>query len=378
MRVKLYILLRYLTVQERLDVVSARSLFAPRQTPLVGIDISTSSIKLVELSSARDGKLTLERAAIERLEKGWVNEGNIENFDEVADALRRVVKKSGSRTKQVALALPPSAVITRKIVLPAGLSEEELEIQVESEASHYIPFSLDEVSLDFCEIGPSKNSSDDVEILIAASRKDKVEDRQGLAEAAGLKAVILDVESFASRLAVMRLAKAWPKTSEQPIVALFEIGASNSTLMILQGEEILFERDQSFGGAQLTQSIARHYGISFEEAENKKRAGEMPEDYATAVLRPYVNSLTQEISRALQFFFTSSPYNSVDRILLAGGTAIVNGLAAAVTQTTETACQIASPFEGMEMGGGVRMKSVMREAPSYLTACGLALRRFDE
>lgn len=353
-----------------------RSLFGSKQTPLVGIDISSSSIKLVELSGSR-GKLTLERAAIERLEKGWVNEGNIENFDEVAEALRRVVKKSGTRTKHAAFALPSSTVITRKIVLPSGLSEEELEIQVESEASHYIPFSLDEVSLDFCEVGRSKHSSDDVEVLIAASRKDKVEDRQGLAEAAGLKAVVLDVESFASKLAVTRLAETWPKASELPIVALFEIGASNSTLLVLQGEEILFERDQSFGGAQLTQSIARHYGISFEEAENKKRGGEMPEDYAAAVLRPYVNNLTQEISRALQFFFTSSPYNSVDRILLAGGTAVANGLSAAVTQATETACQVASPFEGMEMGGGVRMKSIMREAPSYLTACGLALRRFD-
>lgn len=377
MRVKLYILLRYLTVQERHVVVSTRSLFGSRQTPLIGIDISSSSIKLVELSGSRDGKMTLERAAMERLEKGWVSEGNIENFDEVADALRRVVKKSGTRTKQAAMALPASAVITRKIVLPSGLSEEELEIQVESEASHYIPFSLDEVSLDFCEIGPSKHSSDDVEILIAASRKDKVEDRVGLAEAAGLKAVVLDVESFASKQAVTRLAKTWPKASELPIVALFEIGASNSSLLVLQGEDILFERDQSFGGSQLTQSIARHYGISFEEAENKKRGGEMPEDYASAVLRPYVNNLTQEISRALQFFFTSSPYNSVDRILLAGGTANANGLSAAVTQATETACQIATPFEGMDMGGGVRMKSIMREAPSYLTACGLALRRFD-
>lgn len=378
MCVKSYILLLYLTGQEGGNVVSTRSLFGAKSTPLVGIDVSTSSVKLVELSGSRDGKITLERAALERLEKGWVSEGNIENFDEVAEALRRLVKKSGTKTRQAALALPSSAVITRKIVLPSGLSEEELEIQVESEASHYIPFSLDEVSLDFCVIGPSKHSSDDVEVLIAASRKDRVQDRQGLAEAAGLKAVVLDIESYASRLAVTRLAKAWPKSSEAPLVALLEIGASTSNLLVMQGEEILFEREQSFGGGQLTQAIARHYGISAEEAENKKRSGDMPEDYSLAVLRPFVNSITQEISRSLQFFYTSSPYNSVHKILLAGGTAIVDGLAAAVTQATETVCQVASPFEGMEMGGGVRMKTVMREAPSYLTACGLALRRFDQ
>ncbi|KKW68612.1 pilus assembly protein PilM [Lampropedia cohaerens] len=360
-------------------MVAARSLFGAKQAPLLGIDISASSVKLVELSGGRrDGKITLERAAIERLEKGWVSEGNIENFDEVAEALRRLIKKSGTRTRNAALALPSSAVITRKIVLPSGLSEEELEIQVESEASHYIPFSLDEVSLDFCVVGPSKSSSDDVEVLIAASRKDRVQDRQGLAEAAGLKAVILDIESYASHLAVTRLAQAWPKSAEAPIVAVFEIGATSSTMLVVQGDDLLFEREQAFGGAQLTQAISRHYGISVEEAENKKRAGEMPDDYAAAVLRPFVNNLTQEVVRALQLFFTSTPYNAVDRILLAGGTAIVNGLAAAVTQATETVCQVASPFEGMEMGGSVRMKSVMREAPSYLTACGLALRRFDQ
>lgn len=314
---------------------------------------------------------------MERLEKGWVNEGVIENFDEVAEALRKLVKKSGTRTKRVAMALPSSSVITKKITLPAGLSDDELEVQVESEASHYIPFALDEVSLDFCVAGQSKNSIDDVEVLIAASRKDKVQDREGLAEAAGLKAVVLDIESYASRLAINRLAKTWPKTSELPIVAVLELGATVSNMQVLQGEEILYEREQTFGGQQLTQAIAKHYGISVDEAETKKRSGDMPEDYANAVLRPYISSLTQEIFRALQFFYTSSPYNSVDKILLAGGTAGIAGLAASVTQAAETACQVVNPFDGMDMGGGVRMKSVAREAPTYLTACGLALRRFD-
>ncbi|WP_425293577.1 pilus assembly protein PilM [Lampropedia puyangensis] len=344
---------------------------------MLGIDISASSLKLVELGGSRDGKVTVERAAIERLEKGWVSEGNIENFDEVAEALRRLVKKSGTKTRRAAFALPSSSVITRKIVLPAGLSDEELEIQVESEASHYIPFSLDEVSLDFCVVGASKNSSDDVEILIAASRKDKVQDRQGLAEAAGLTAAVLDIESYASHVAIARLAKGWPKSSEQPLVALVEVGGASSNLLVTQGDEILFEREQSFGGAQLTQAIARHYGISAEEAENKKRNADLPEDFPVAVLRPYVSGLTQEIARALQLFYTSSQFNAVDRILLAGGGSSVAGLAAAVTQATETACQVVSPFEGMEMGGGVRMKNIMKEASTYLTATGLALRRFD-
>ena len=177
------------------------SLFSRQSPPLLGIDISSSSVKLVELGRDKAGNLVLERCAIEPLERGWITDGNIEKFDEVADALRRLVKKSGTRTKNVALALPPSAVITKKITLPGGMTEQELEVQVESEANQYIPFSLDEVSLDFCVIGPSKNAPGDVDVLIAASRREKVQDRQGLAEAAGLKPVVVDIESHASRLA---------------------------------------------------------------------------------------------------------------------------------------------------------------------------------
>ena len=176
-------------------MISVGTLFSRQSAPLVGIDISSSSVKLVELAHDKAGNLVLERCAIEPLERGWITDGNIEKFDEVAEALRRLIKKSGTRTKNVALALPPSAVITKKISLPAGMTDQELEVQVESEANQYIPFSLDEVSLDFCVIGPNKGSPGDVDVLIAASRREKVQDRQGLAEAAGLKAVIVDIES---------------------------------------------------------------------------------------------------------------------------------------------------------------------------------------
>ena len=182
-------------------MISLGSLFRREPAPLLGIDISSSSVKLVELGRDKSGRLVVERCAIETLERGWVNEGNIENFDEVAGALRRLVHKCSTRTKNVALALPSSAVITKKITLPGGMTEQELEVQVESEANQYIPFSLDEVSLDFCVIGPNKNAPEEVDVLLAASRREKVQDRQALAEAAGLKAVIVDIESYAARLA---------------------------------------------------------------------------------------------------------------------------------------------------------------------------------
>lgn len=313
---------------------------------------------------------------MEPLERGWITDGNVEKFDEVAEAVRRVVKKSGTRTRQVAMALPPSAVITKKIVLPGGLSEQELEVQVESEANQYIPFSLDEVSLDFCVIGPSAASSGDVDVLIAASRKDKVQDRQGLAEAAGLKPVILDVESYASRLATSRLIESLPDNGVDAVVALFEIGAFTTSMQVIRNEEVLYDRDQAFGGAQLSQLIVRQYGFSAEEAESKKRNGDLPDDYGSGVLQPFVESMAQEISRAMQFFFTSTPYNRVDYVMLAGGSSALAGLTAAVTQQTSFPCSVIDPFGGMEIGGGVRENKLRREAPSYLTSCGLAMRRF--
>lgn len=343
---------------------------------MLGLDISSSSVKLVELSRDKGGNLILERCAIEPLERGWITDGNIEKFDEVAEAVRRLVKKSGTKTKNVAMALPPSAVITKKIVLPGGLTDQELELQVEAEANQYIPFPLDEVSLDFCVMGPSANSTGDVDVLIAASRREKVQDIQGLAEAAGLKPVVIDVESYASRLATARLIENLPNKGVGNIVALFEVGAMTTSMQVIRDDEVLYDRDQAFGGAQLTQLIVRQYGFSLEEAESKKRSGELPEDYESSVLRPFVESMVQEIGRALQFFFTSTPHNKVDYVMLAGGSSALPGLTAAVTQHTTFACNLVNPFDGMEMGDGVRLKKMTREAPSYLTSCGLALRRF--
>lgn len=343
---------------------------------MIGLDISSSSVKLVELSQSASGEMVLERLASEPFEKGWIVDGQIEKFDEVADAVRRVVSRSGTKTRHVVMAMPQSAVITKKIVLPAGLREDEMELQVESEAHQYIPFSLDEVSLDFCVIGPNANSVGDVDVLIAASRKDRVQDRQGLAEAAGLTPVVLDIESHASRLAMARLINALPDQGKDSLVALFEIGADTTSLKVLREEEMLYDRDQSFGGSQLTQLISRQYGFSYEEAEQKKISGELPEDYESTLLVPFVDSLAHEIGRALQYFFTSTPHHKVHYVMLAGGTAAMPGLRERVKDVTGFASKVVNPFESMKLGSAIREAKLRREAPSYLTACGLAMRRF--
>ena len=357
-------------------LIALGSLFSRQPAPLIGLDVSTSGVKLVELGINNSGNMVLERCAMVSLERGCITDGTIEKFDVVADAIKRLLRKSGTRTRNVALAMPASFVITKKIILPSGMSEDDLEQQVQTEANQYIPFPLDDVSLDFCVIGPSRTSSGDVDVLIAASRREKVQDIQGLAEAAGLVPAVIDVESFASRAATRRLLKSLPGESNGLIVALFEIGSHTTSMQVMRDEDVLYDRDQAFGGAQLTQQIVRQYGFSAEEAEFKKRNGDLPEDYKTGVLAPFIDSLVHELARALQFFFTSTPHNKVDTILLAGGSAGLPGLSAAVAEHMSFPCALLDPFRGMKIGTGIRQKNMHREAPSYLTACGLALRRF--
>lgn len=251
-------------------MISLESLVNRSRASLVGVDVSSTSIMLVELARDKTGNLVLERCAMEPLQAGCVRDGNIENFDEVADVLRRVLKKSGVRTRRLVMALPSSAVISKKLSLPEGLSDTDLQVQVEVGVSKYIPFALDEVFLDFCVLGPSTTTKAEVEVLIAAARREKVQERESLAEAAGFKLVAVDVESYASSRAMARLVGSLPDKGDEAVVALFEIGSTTTSLQVLRNDEILYERDQIFGGAQLTQLIAKHYDFSYEDAEAKK------------------------------------------------------------------------------------------------------------
>jgi type IV pilus assembly protein PilM len=232
------------------------------------------------------------------------------------------------------------------------------------------------VNLDFYVIGPSANSVGDVDVLIAAARKETVQDRQGLAEAAGLKPVVLEIESNATALAARRLISNMPSKGKDAFIAIFEIGGSASFLQIIHNNQVIYERDQSFNGGQLTQMIMRQYGFSQEEAEQKKRGNDLPADYKQVVLKPFVESIGQEINRALQFFFTSTPHNRIDHILLAGGSAVLSGLTDAVIDATGFAASAANPFEDMVMDAAVRSRSKSKDFTTYLTACGLALRRY--
>ncbi len=350
---------------------------SPKALPIIGLDISTTAVKLVELSEAGKGRLRVERYVIESLPKDAVTDGNIANFDQVADTVRTAWKKLGSRIKNVVLALPSSAVISKKILAPASLKGVDLENQVETEANQVIPFSLDEVNLDFQVLGPSPSGPDDVQILLAAARKEKVEERVAAVEAAGLKALIMDVETYATQTAYEQIAHLLPRGGEGLTVAIVDIGAQNMHINILNDNESVYLREHGFGGDQLSNEIARRYGMSGEEAESAKRKGTLPESYDVEVLQPYSETLAMEISRALQLFTTSTQYRKVDQILLAGGGAMIPGIDDVVAQRAGAPTMVVNPFADMAVGSRIRPQALSADAPSLFVACGLAMRRFD-
>ena len=356
----------------RLDI------FKPKSPPLLGMDISSSAVKMVELADAGKGARRVERYAIEPLPKDAVMDGNIANLDAVSEAVRRGWKKLATRTKNVALALPTAAVITKKIIVPAGLREEELEVQVEGEANQYIPFALDEVNLDFQVLGAAPSGPEEAEVLIAASRKEKVEDRVAVAEAAGLKATVMDVESYAMQTAFELMKSQLPNEGRDQNIAVVDIGASVMNITVLRNEQALYTREQPFGGNQLNQEIMRHYGLSPEEAESAKRSGGLPDSYDAEVLRPFLENAAAEIQRAAQFFFTSTQYNSLEQLVLTGGCATLPGFDDMVASRTRVNTIVANPFANMSISPRIQLKKLIADAPALMVACGLAMRRFDE
>ena len=333
---------------------------------------------MVEIEQAGKNLLRVERYVIESLPKDAVTDGNIMNLEAVAESMRRAWKRIGTRTKHVALALPAAAVITKKIIVPAGLREDELETQVETEANQYIPFALDEVNLDYQSLGQAASGPEDIEVLIAASRKEKVEDRVAAAESAGLKALVMDVESFATQSACEMVAQQLPNAGRDQTIAVVDIGASMMHVNVLRNGQSIYLREQTFGGNQLTQEIQRRYSLSSEEAEIAKRQGGLPENYEAEVLQPFMDTLALEVARAIQFFFSSSQFTKVDHILLAGGCAMIPGLDEIVATRSQSSTMIANPFASMALSTRIKPKQLTLDAPALLIACGLAMRRFDK
>ena len=345
------------------------------QSPLIGVDISSTAVKLLQLARTGD-RYRVEHYAVEPLPPNAVVEKNIVEVEAVGEAIRRAVSRSGSRTKFPAAAVSGSSVITKSIPMPSDLDEDEMESQIELEAVNYIPYPIEEVNLDFEVLGPMPSNPEMVQVLLAASRSENVELRESALELGGLTAKVMDVEAFAVENAFALIADELP-VGRDGVVALVDIGATMTTLNVLRGGRSLYSREQVFGGKQLTDEVMRRYGLTYEEAGQAKRQGGLPETYEVEVLEPFKEATVQQISRLLQFFYAGSEFNRVDQIVLAGGCASIPGIAEMVEEQLGVQTVIANPLAQMTLGSRVQAHALAQDAPALMIACGLALRSFD-
>ncbi len=352
---------------------------------VLGIDISASAVKLIELS--RSGiRYTVEAMAVEPLPEGAIQDRNPADTEQVGTAIKRAVKNSGTRLRKAAVAVPTSSVITRAIPMPAEFSEAEIEGNIQLDASQYIPFPLEEIHLDFQVMPESQKETPGTQnVMLVASRQENVDLRQEALEEAGLKPAVVDVEAYALENAFRFLETALPKQlgnhAANTLTALVDIGAAISTLYILRGDRVIFTREQNFGADQLTMTIMSSYDLPRERAELAKRSNELPDGYQSDIFSPFLKSTALQIEQALQFFFSSDQYSSgqlnIENLILVGGGAMTSGLDKIVGEHLSIPTAIGNPFSQMGNATRINRASLMRDAPLFAIACGLALRSYE-
>lgn len=350
-------------------------IFESKSKPVLGLDISSTAIKLVELSRQGSG-YRVESYAVRPLPPNAVVEKNINEVDSVAEVLRNLVVLGKTKVKNAAVAVSGSAVITKNIEMPAGLSDDALETQITLEADQYIPYPLEEVAMDFEVQNASKVNEGQVDVLLAACRREHVDLRVEVLQQAGLDAKVVDVEAFTMERAFSLIADQLEEHDDQ-VIAIVDVGATMTTLSVLVGGKTVYTREQLFGGKQLTEEIQRRYGLSTEEAGLAKKQGGLPDDYQVEVLDPFKEAVVQQVTRSLQFFFSSSQYNDVDHIVLAGGVATLEGLSELVEERLGTQTTVANPFAKMSVSSRVNSVNLANDAPALMISVGLALRSFE-
>jgi type IV pilus assembly protein PilM len=346
-----------------------------KAAPVLGLDVSSTTVKLLELSYTGD-RYRVESYAVSSLPQDAVIEKNVNDVDGVANAIRSVVAQSRTKLKAVAAAVAGSSVITKMIDMPQGLSEDEMETQLTLEADQYIPYPLEEVAIDFEVQGTSPERDNMVEVLLAACRRETIDTRVEAIEGSELVPKIMDVEAYAMERA-FSLLQSQLDLEEESTVAVVDIGATMTTLSVLNNCQTIYTREQLFGGKQLTDEIMRRYGLPLEEAGLAKKQGGLPDDYEPEVLEPFKDAVVQQVARSLQFFFSSSQYNDVDYIILAGGVSSMEGLAELVQEKLGTPATVANPFANMSISPKVNAVALSSDAPALMIACGLALRSFN-
>lgn len=329
-------------------------LFDRKSGSLLGVDIGSAAVKLVELSGSAQAPCVMA-CAIEPLRAAAAN--NISDAEAVGEAIRRAKRRAGGTARRAAAALPCSAAITKTVAFDAALTDREMEVEVAVEAERLMPFAGDELALDFEPLNLSAADPSLIDVLLVACRQDQVAAREAALQSAGLKAVLVDVETACLQRAVLGMSRNESDSGAAGVgaFAVLDAGSAGVLLLVLAEDEVLFSREESFAGGPF--------------ADGSRLAAEGESAYGEDVLRL--------AERLLRQFASASAGHRLERLVLTGGGASTPRLATLASTQLGLPVDVAAPFAGMTFAQDVDTAWAQRHAPSLATACGLALRAFD-
>jgi type IV pilus assembly protein PilM len=352
-------------------------IFSIKPKSVVGIDISSTAVKLLELTKVGNG-YRVESYAMEPLPERSVENKDIKELEIVGDAIRRLKARAKPTAEHAACAVAGNSVITKIVTMTSGLTDNEIRETIEADANQYISFPLEEVNLDFEIIGPNEKEPEArMDVLLAAARNDVVDSRTAAMELGGFKVKVVDVERYALENALVLLAKDDPEINAEETLALVEVGSHSTTIYILSHSKIIYTFEEPFGARALTERIQIKYGLGYPEAIHAQRNGGLPESYETELLIPFKREMAQQVNRMVQRYCNSPTAERLSHVLVSGGCAAISGLVELLNEEIGGHVTIANPFIAMSVSNKVDKKDLMNDAPALLIACGLALRTFD-
>ena len=354
---------------------------SPSKT-ILGVDISSSAIKLIEMEPSREG-FNVIAYGVEPLPEGATFDREIVDVAKIAQVLQSVYKKSGARSRNVAVAVSGSSIISNYIDVPSSLTSKQVEARVKLEADTIIPFPLDEINLDFAVVGQNIANKDHVRVQVVACQRDYVDRRKEVVELAGLNPVVVDIESFAFARAYQTLINFTQNkslensvlTAKDEIVAIVDIGATQFTFLVLSNQSIIYSVEQPFGGRQLTEDIQRHYNLTWAEAGRAKRKGGLDADYAEAMLNPFKTLLIEHLARSIQVFYSSTDTNKIDKLVLSGGVSKTDGLRDQISEAMGIPAEVIDLSKSISVSHLPSSARLTADIPAMMLAFGLALAR---
>lgn len=336
----------------------------------IGLDLGSSAVKVTQVKKGRGGSFQLVHFGIEPVPPDTIVDGAILNHSGVVDAIRALFDRLKIKQKEVALAISGNAIIIKKIFVPA-MTPDELEEQIPWEAEHHIPFNKNDVEIDYQALG-GRNAAGQMEILLVAAKKEVVADYAAVAREASLNPVVVDVAAFA-------VQNGFEATYGSPseVVALVNVGASLSTINIIDRGTSAFTRDVTTGGNTFTDDLKRHLAVSGDEAESMKvmfsdEGAGSPE--VGRILSSTANTMAGEFQKSIDFYLASHPDATISRIYLAGGSARVPQLQTAIESRARVGVEVLEPFRNVNVAPGVDQMFLRRHGAQGVVSLGLALR----